>query len=536
MEPEIIDLGNIGDSSSGGGMKSTNFGPGIELLMNDKSKSSENLGGMSKGGDSIHLDDLDDLEKDLNDLTDDNDNGPRLNVSFDEVKLDTPIEEVRNVNNVTIGEATRNTQENQSTWDGFAQMNEVPITPGADVSRRPMSKEESLKEKFNVLRKLEALEKKGVELTKKYSMDSDLMEMKGEYEMLVAEKERSNSVKFQGNMLAACINGIEFLNNRFDPFDLKLDGWGEQFSENVNDYDEIFAELHDKYRSTAKMAPELKLVFQLAASGMMVHMTNTMFKSAMPNMDDVLRQNPDLMNQFNTAAMNSVSQQSPGFGGFMNNIVNGDNSQGQQRGASVSMGPPPPAMRTQEMPPPRRPGSLAGNQPNRPDLVAARSEMNDAVELSDNYGSVNSRGNEKSLRPISPPATSSRPEMKGPSDISDLLGGLKPKVGGPPQKSQPNMSRPKSPFSSIHDNSRNMNPNGSHDPFANDRKSPAPPETKSIKDINVPSFDKPISIEKEDNGSTISLSELKELEAEGKGGKKPKRKQRSSRNTVSLDI
>ena len=81
-----------------------------------------------------------------------------------------------------------------------------------------------------------------------------------------------------------------------------------------------------------------------------------------------------------------------------------------------------------------------------------------------------------------------------------------------------------------------MNPNGSHDPFANDRKSPAPPETKSIKDINVPSFDKPISIEKEDNGSTISLSELKELEAEGKGGKKPKRKQRSSRNTVSLDI
>ena len=60
MDPEIIDLGNS-DSSSG--LKSANFGPGIELLMNEKSKSSDKL------NDDIHLDDLDDLEKDLNDLT-----------------------------------------------------------------------------------------------------------------------------------------------------------------------------------------------------------------------------------------------------------------------------------------------------------------------------------------------------------------------------------------------------------------------------------------------------------------------------------
>ena len=73
-------------------------------------------------------------------------------------------------------------------------------------------------------------------------------------------------------MLSACINGLEFLNNRFDPFDIKLDGWGEQFSENINDYDDILVELHDKYKSNAKMAPELKLLFQLAGSAMMVHM------------------------------------------------------------------------------------------------------------------------------------------------------------------------------------------------------------------------------------------------------------------------
>ena len=34
--------------------------------------------------------------------------------------------------------------------------------------------------------------------------------------------------KFQGKMLMAMITGMEFLNNKFDPFDVKLDGWGSR--------------------------------------------------------------------------------------------------------------------------------------------------------------------------------------------------------------------------------------------------------------------------------------------------------------------
>ena len=58
-------------------------------------------------------------------------------------------------------------------------------------------------------------------------MDSPLAEMKGEYEMVKAEKEKQNSVKFQQKILLACVSGLEFLNNKFDPFDIKLDGWSE---------------------------------------------------------------------------------------------------------------------------------------------------------------------------------------------------------------------------------------------------------------------------------------------------------------------
>ena len=54
-------------------------------------------------------------------------------------------------------------------------------------------------------------------------------------------------------------------------------------------------ELTEKYGGTGDMAPELRLLFTLAGSAFMFHLTNTMFKSSIPGMDDVLRQNPELM-------------------------------------------------------------------------------------------------------------------------------------------------------------------------------------------------------------------------------------------------
>ena len=182
------------------------------------------------------------------------------------------------------------------------------MDPDANVDPTPqLSKEEMLKEKFKLLRKLEELEQKGVQLSKRYSMDSSYAEMKGEYDTQIEERERHNSMKFQGKMLLACITGLEFLNNKFDPFDLKLEGWSEQVNENIGEYDEIFGELHEKYKSKAKMSPELKLMFQLGGSAIMLHMTNTMFKSALPGMDDIMRQNPELMQQFTQAAVSSMS-------------------------------------------------------------------------------------------------------------------------------------------------------------------------------------------------------------------------------------
>ena len=338
--------------------------------------------------------------------------------------------------------------------------------------------------------------------------------MQGEYETIMDEKIKQNSVKFQGNMMMAVINGIEFLNNRFDPFDIKLDGWSEQINENITDYDDIFGELYEKYKSRASLAPELKLMFQLGGSAMMVHMTNTMFKSAMPGMDDILRQNPDLMRSFQNAAVNSMSQSSPGFSGFMSGLMNPEPEVGYGRG-------PPAPMATQgpnSVPPPSgRPGN--NNYATRPDLNAAsRSGMGNSIYVDDG---INIRENYASgptfNEPIQPPQRSKRPttssssgngrpEMKGPSDISDILSGLKTKTINIQESSMP---LPQPTFVN-QEKTVNLGP-------------PPSPQVNETFNMN--------------DSSTISISDLKELQSSGNIPKRSaKRKQKSDKNTISLDI
>jgi hypothetical protein len=376
----------------------------------------------------IDLGDLTDLEQELNNLVEEPlllppKNAPSFSKSglFDspifklntgDIKDNVSVGSIVSVNDYApplIGKATASSaQADNKTWDGFTKFNNVPINPDKVMSDKKMTPEELLLEKFKVLRKLEDIERKGAKLTKKYSMESSLSEMQGEYEMIISEKERANSCKFQGKMLMAAITGLEFLNNKFDPFDVKIDGWAEQVNENIDDYDEIFGELHEKYKSKAKMAPELKLLFQLGGSAIMVHMTNTMFKSSLPGMDDIMRQNPELMQQFTSAAVNSMSNTNPGFSGFMGNFMPG-----------ASNSHPPPAMATQTA---RSQSERTAVPTNRPDLMRAR-QPEDGINIQDQFSAYNDKkeSTTRSINTSSPP----RPEMKGPTDISDLLSGLK---------------------------------------------------------------------------------------------------------------
>ncbi len=161
-----------------------------------------------------------------------------------------------------------------------------------------------LNEKRELLYQMDRLESKGYRLPFKFNMESDVNEMRNEYHKMIREKEVDASIRFQRKMMMAFVTGTEYLNTRYDPFAIRLEGWSEQVHENIVDYDDIFEELHLKYKSTGKkMSPELRLFISLSGSAFMFHLTNRMFKeNPLPNVEQVLKSNPELMKQFQAAA------------------------------------------------------------------------------------------------------------------------------------------------------------------------------------------------------------------------------------------
>lgn len=215
-------------------------------------------------------------------------------------------------NNVFGGGSSFNDNDNSNNYNSMGGVNQEPA----------MSYEEIQRAKFDLLCKFERLRDKGMRIPKTFSMSSDYEEMKYEYERLTYQRKVDASVKMQRHMLISVVTGMEFLNSKFDPFNVKLDNWSEQVHESINDYDDVFEELYEKYKEKGKMAPEVRLLFTLFGSAFMFHLSNTMFKSALPGVGDIMKQNPDLMKQFGQAAASTMGKTNPGFGGLMGNILN----------------------------------------------------------------------------------------------------------------------------------------------------------------------------------------------------------------------
>ncbi len=197
------------------------------------------------------------------------------------------------------------------------------------------------------LDKLQSSFSKGREYAKRFTMSSSFDDIKTELERLKHEREVASSVRFQKMVFSTCVHGIEMLNKRYDPFDVKLDGWAENVHENMTDYEEIFEELHEKYKGRGKFAPEIKLMFMLGGSAVKFHFMNKLLNSSFPSIEQVINQNPDLMRQFAQAASSATQASSPqpptqqggggGLFGALGSIFGGGGFQGPAQQPS----PPP---------------------------------------------------------------------------------------------------------------------------------------------------------------------------------------------------
>jgi hypothetical protein len=414
--------------------------------------------------------------------------GPTQNESSpDPIRID--------VTDSNIGAATRDSAGNTKTWDGFSKLNEIPLNDSHSApSSAKMNDRERRRKKRLMLKKLEEWRDKGlVKHSSHFTIDSPYDEIEDEYESALEDKRKKDSVKLQGWWFMTFINSMEYANAVFNPFDLNLDGWGEQVSEDIDSYDEIFNELYEKYKG-GKLAPEISLLLRIGFSACVLNMSNKMLSSSTPAFNDVLRQSPELMKMFTNATVNSMEQQNPAFA-FANHLM--------QEQANKPRGPPPPApVETKSQPAPPRPGMMYTEAPgNRPDIQAGRGAMfrEQGVEMGQNYESVHQQ---KSVR-MAPQAqvqgqtqaqvqgqtqaqvgAQQRPEMRGPqtSDIDNILSGLKTRTVN------------------IHEETSN------------------------------------ITMTAPDDDSMISISSLKDMQNTSLPKRTNRRRNNSAKNTVSLDI
>ena len=191
-------------------------------------------------------------------------------------------EDYQNFINSSKAKNTKNESEScsESGSDDYSDYSDYSDDSGSETSKESNHKS-SKKEKQEILLKLVALEKRGITLTKKYSMSSKLSDLKFELDLHKTNAEIDASVKFQQKVLMAAVTGLEFANKTFDPIGAKLDGWSESVMDNLDDYESIFIKLYEKYKSRADLPPELQLFVTLVGSAFMFHITKTMFNSAL---------------------------------------------------------------------------------------------------------------------------------------------------------------------------------------------------------------------------------------------------------------
>lgn len=195
------------------------------------------------------------------------------------------------------------------TNDGFQNMNAEQFNPAP--SRR-MSEEHTMKEKYELLRKFERLQKLGVPMRKRFTLESPIDEMKMELEFMRREKQMDQTIKQFCDWFITGMSAMEWSSKNvavMKAFGLQLDGLSESAQMNVADMEEDFEELYDLYGDKMKMHPLVRIPIRTCMMVYMVHLTNQMTRKApIPNIDEVLRTNPDIARQLAQAAMQQQTQ------------------------------------------------------------------------------------------------------------------------------------------------------------------------------------------------------------------------------------
>jgi hypothetical protein len=179
-------------------------------------------------------------------------------------------------------------QQNFENKPTIPNISTVPILatttlPVLDTVNKILTPQETRIKKIELLRRLSEIKTKGYNLTKEYDFNSSIEEMEYEYALLKSFADKRNGIKLYKNFLLNTVSLVEFTNEKYDPFDFKLEGWSEHMSVEVDSWDDILEELYEKYKTSGgSWPPELKLALLIVGSGAGYHFTKSQF-SGLPS-------------------------------------------------------------------------------------------------------------------------------------------------------------------------------------------------------------------------------------------------------------
>ncbi len=252
--------------------------------------------------------------------------------------------------------------------------------------------EEEAREKQRLLTKLRRMDADG-NTGKAMTMSNTLEEIKTEHDGRADSKNLESSIRFQRNALMTFVSGLEMVTENKKvrdrlPVKPRLKGWSESVHTNIGDFDDIFEELYDLYKDSAKMHPLLRLVGTLGVSATMYHLTNNAAEqSGIPGMSDLMNEDPELQRLI----AQKMAARMGGVGQFMN-MASGF-------GPMPSGGGPGPA--------PMGGTGLPPSPPSTVPMGSARTPFNMAAAMAEDTAAAG--------------APRVRREMRGPSGVDDIL-------------------------------------------------------------------------------------------------------------------
>jgi hypothetical protein len=176
-----------------------------------------------------------------------------------------------------------------------------------------MNDEAIMKQKYDMLRKFERLTKMGVPVRKRFTMDSPIEEMELELETLRKDRDMDNAIRQFSSWFVTGMSAMEWSSknvNAVRMFGLQLDGLSESAQMGVGEFEEDFEELYELYGDKMKVHPLVRIPMRVAIMVYMVHLTNQMAQKApVPNIQEILRQNPEIGRKLAGAAMQQQTQQ-----------------------------------------------------------------------------------------------------------------------------------------------------------------------------------------------------------------------------------